>query len=87
MTTASTPIQIISRALKDIGALEAGETPTAEAARLVPNTSDAEVSVSIGDFVSNGIKIRQTGTSYNATGSTCIYAAFAENPLRYSNAR
>ena len=33
MTTASTPIQIISRALKDIGALEAGETPTADAAQ------------------------------------------------------
>ena len=26
------PIEIISRALKDIGALEAGETPTPEAA-------------------------------------------------------
>tara|TARA_R110000868_G_scaffold129317_2_gene337926 strand:- start:414 stop:1490 length:1077 start_codon:yes stop_codon:yes gene_type:complete len=63
------------------------DTYNPEAARLVPNTSDAEVSVSIGDFVSNGIKIRQTGTSYNATGSTYIYACFAENPLRYSNAR
>lgn len=27
------PIDIISRALKDIGALEAGETPTPEAAQ------------------------------------------------------
>ena len=27
------PIDIISRALKDIGALEAGETPTADAAQ------------------------------------------------------
>jgi hypothetical protein len=26
------PIDVISRALKDIGALEAGETPTADAA-------------------------------------------------------
>ena len=33
MTTASTPIQIISRALKDIGALEAGKTPSADAAQ------------------------------------------------------
>ena len=63
------------------------DTYNPEAARLVPNTSDAEVSASIGDFVSNGIKIRQTGTSYNATGSTYIYAAFAENPLKYANAR
>jgi hypothetical protein len=63
------------------------DTYNPEAARLVPNTSDAEVSVSIGDFVSNGIKIRQTGTAYNATGSTYIYAAYAENPLKYANAR
>jgi len=33
MTIAATPIQIISRALKDIGALEAGESPSADAAQ------------------------------------------------------
>jgi hypothetical protein len=58
-----------------------------EAARLDAQDSAAEVSVSVGDFVSNGIKLRVTGTSYNATGSTYIYAAFAENPLKYANAR
>jgi hypothetical protein len=58
-----------------------------EAARLDAQDSAAEVSVSIGDFVSNGIKIRQTGTSYNATGSTYIYAAFAESAFKFSNAR
>ena len=63
------------------------DTYNPETARLVPNTSDAEVSANIGDFVSNGIKIRETGTSYNATGSTYIYAAYAENPLKYANAR
>ena len=63
------------------------DTYNPEAARLVPNLADAELSVSVGDFVSNGIKLRVTGTSYNATGSTYIYAAFAENPLKYSNAR
>jgi hypothetical protein len=63
------------------------DTYNPESARLAPNVADAEVSVSIGDFVSNGIKVRQTGTSYNATGSTYIYAAFAENPLKYANAR
>jgi hypothetical protein len=63
------------------------DTYNPEAARLDAQDSAAEVSVSIGDFVSNGIKIRQTGTSYNATGSTYIYAAFAENPLKFSNAR
>ena len=63
------------------------DTYNPEAARLVPNLADAELSVSVGDFVSNGIKLRVTGTSYNATGSTYIYAAFAENPLKYANAR
>jgi hypothetical protein len=63
------------------------DTYNPEAARLDAQDSAAEVSVSIGDFVSNGIKIRQTGTAYNATGSTYIYAAYAENPLKYANAR
>ena len=33
------------------------------------------------DFVSNGIKIRDTSTSINASGSTYIYMAFAEHPF------
>ena len=63
------------------------DTYNPEAARLDAQDSAAELSVSVGDFVSNGIKLRVTGTSYNATGSTYIYAAFAENPLKYANAR
>ena len=63
------------------------DTYNPEAARLDAQDSAIELSVSVGDFVSNGIKLRVTGTSYNATGSTYIYAAFAENPLKYSNAR
>ena len=63
------------------------DTYNPEAARLDAQDSAVELSVSVGDFVSNGIKLRVTGTSYNATGSTYIYAAFAENPLKYSNAR
>lgn len=40
------------------------------------------------DILSNGFKPRVgAGYGINATGSTYIYACFAENPLRYSNAR
>jgi hypothetical protein len=39
------------------------------------------------DFLSNGIKIRTSTASANASGSTYIYVAFAENPFKYANAR
>jgi hypothetical protein len=40
------------------------------------------------DIVSNGFKIRYNGTELNGTdGDTYIYAAFAENPFKYSRAR
>jgi hypothetical protein len=55
---------------------------------LSPNLSDAEANNSpTFDFLSNGFKLRNTYTSQNGSGSTYIYAAFAENPLKYSNAR
>jgi hypothetical protein len=41
----------------------------------------------IYDFLSNGFKIRNTFTDFNASGGTYIYMAFAENPFKYSNAR
>ena len=39
------------------------------------------------DFLSNGFKIRNSGDGVNTSAVTYIYAAFAENPLKYSNAR
>jgi len=33
------------------------------------------------DFLSNGFKMRTSGSDYNASGSTYIYMAFAEQPL------
>ena len=40
------------------------------------------------DFVSNGFKIRAGGgTERNANGATYIFAAFAESPINYSNAK
>jgi hypothetical protein len=54
---------------------------------LFPNLSDAETIVTECDFLSNGFKIRGTVSGINGSGSTYIYAAFAENPFKYANAR
>jgi hypothetical protein len=54
---------------------------------LVPNMAIAEFSSNTFDLVSNGIKIRTTNTLANSSATTYIYAAFAENPLKYANAR
>jgi hypothetical protein len=56
--------------------------------RLNPNNSDAESSTyDIMDFTSNGFKFRNSDTSWNGNGDTYIFAAFAENPFKYSLAR
>ena len=34
------------------------------------------------DFLSNGVKIRNTNSGVNASGDTYIYAAFAEQPFK-----
>ena len=39
------------------------------------------------DAVSNGFKIRGNGPGFNGSGETLIYAAFAEAPFKYANAR
>jgi hypothetical protein len=63
-----------------------------EQARLKPNDSAAEVSGDGYDYVdalSNGFKLRgQAGSNgTNGSGYSYIYAAFAENPFKYANAR
>lgn len=57
--------------------------------QLLPNLSNAESTSTTGvcDLVSNGVKWRGSGGDENASGATYIYAAFAENPFKYSNAR
>jgi len=54
---------------------------------LYPNGAYAESSGYALDILSNGFKLRNTVTSNNASGGTYIYAAFAENPFKYANAR
>jgi hypothetical protein len=54
---------------------------------LKPNLSDATYVFSIEDFVSNGFKLRSTGSLTNSSGNTYIYMALAQNPFKYSLAR
>jgi hypothetical protein len=55
---------------------------------LIANDSAAEINdTSVFDILSNGFKGRNTYAGANAAAGTYIYAAFAENPLKYSNAR
>ena len=56
---------------------------------LLADDSGAEgtTSSNLIDFTSNGFKTRGTGSASNASGSTYIYMAFAEQPFKYSNAR
>jgi hypothetical protein len=55
--------------------------------RMYPNSINYnETGVRI-DFLSNGFKIRDTNSNNNGTNMTYVYAAFAENPFKYSVAR
>jgi len=57
--------------------------------QLYPDSNSAEQVQDGIDFLSNGFKIRFSSTfaDRNANGGTYIYAVFAENPFKYSNAR
>ena len=48
---------------------------------LKPNSALAEGDTGNLDILSNGFKLRSTGTNTNASGGTYIYMAFAENPF------
>jgi len=55
---------------------------------LFPNTTGVETTGNATfDFLSNGFKVRTTDGTVNTSSSTYIYAAFAENPFKVSNAR
>jgi hypothetical protein len=54
---------------------------------LYSNLSVAEQVNGAFDFLSNGIKMRNTFANLNASSGTYIYAAFAENPFNYALAR
>ena len=52
---------------------------------LRPNSSGVTVDNDVIDFTSNGFKLRTSAGSWNPSGGTFIYMAFAESPLVNSN--
>jgi len=55
---------------------------------LAADSAGAEINdTSVMDILSNGVKMRNSFTGFNASGGTYIYMAFAENPFANSNAR
>jgi len=48
---------------------------------LYPDTSEAEVSTTRMDFLSNGFKLRSDSSTWNGSGATFMYMAFAEAPF------
>jgi hypothetical protein len=57
---------------------------------LNPNVTDAEATATPTydyDFLSNGFKLRSSSASFNGSGGTYVYAAFAEIPFKYARAR
>ena len=47
---------------------------------LYANSNMSTYDYTVGDFLSNGIKFRNTGSDTNASGATMIYLAWAEEP-------
>ncbi len=62
---------------------------TGSTAALFPNATNIEVGDTTYalDLLSNGFKLRNSSAVVNGSGSTYVYAAFAENPFNYSRAR
>jgi hypothetical protein len=54
---------------------------------MYPDQSAAESTFTDVDFLSNGFKLRASAADRNGSGATFIYAAWAELPAKYSNAR
>ena len=55
---------------------------------LLPNSSSSEVTNEYDiDFLSNGFKLRSGDVYENGDGELLIYAAFAEDPFKYANAK
>jgi hypothetical protein len=54
---------------------------------LQANSSATESTSNVLDILSNGFKLRTNDSIQNGSGSTYIYAAFAEHPFQYARAR
>jgi len=49
--------------------------------KLFADINNAEQQSETLDFVSNGVKLRNDSTAFNASGGTYVYMAFAEHPF------
>jgi len=49
--------------------------------RIYPDTTNADITSTIYDFLSNGFKLRASDGGVNGSGSTYIFMAFAEHPF------
>lgn len=65
----------------------ARDTYNVEQKFLLPDTSGAEGTTPLIDFLSNGFKLRSNASGTNTAGQTYMFMAFAENPFRNSLAR
>jgi len=54
---------------------------------LQPNTTGTEGTLAFVDSLSNGFKLRSSGSGFNGSSYSFIYMAFAEQPFKFSNAR
>ena len=58
------------------------DTNNVVSGRLFPDLANSEsTSTDMVDFLSNGFKLRTSGSAYNGSGVGYIYMAFAENPF------
>ena len=65
---------IFDNKMDTINQIDTGVSPS--------NTFADNTNTNIGlDFLSNGFKIRNSATTLNESGTTCIFMAFAENPF------
>jgi len=65
----------------------AANTSNVASAHLYPNSSIAESSFGFHDILSNGFKLRQTNSTWNTSGGTYIFMAFAETAFKFSLGR
>jgi hypothetical protein len=83
-----TSVQVLPEIIGEL-LIQAVTTYNVSGNELYPNLSNAEVAdgtnTNYVDILSNGFKVRNP--NQNASGSTYIYMAFAENPFKNSNAR
>jgi hypothetical protein len=67
---------------------DTARNPTNNSANyLQAELSNSEAADASFDMLSNGFKLRVAANSYNASGGTYLYMAFAENPFKNSLAR